>query len=229
MRKKPLREGKFSTFYALSRWPDISGIWKIGEISGPIITSADVTLNGGLIRELPQNPLNSGLGIILICPEIWLHSPQAYWKYYQNQWWFVVFHACMSSKMDRERNITTLSCGLKNAPLTLFKLYVPQEHALVKKGPSWTSQLWKKPSSFKQNFVPKDPLRWHTPFSVVKNRISHPWFGRFFFWSKGSEQRVGVLKHVATSFQGWEDLELFFSWRTRCLTRLSWFQQLKFC
>ena len=32
--------------------------------SGQIITtSADVTLNGGLIRELPQNPLNSGLGI----------------------------------------------------------------------------------------------------------------------------------------------------------------------
>ena len=28
-----------------------------------------VTLNGGLIRELPQNPLNSGLGTILICPE----------------------------------------------------------------------------------------------------------------------------------------------------------------
>ena len=32
--------------------------------SGQIITtSAEVTLNGGLIRELPQNPLNSGLGI----------------------------------------------------------------------------------------------------------------------------------------------------------------------
>ena len=29
-----------------------------------------VTLNGGLIRELPQNPLNSGLGIILICPDL---------------------------------------------------------------------------------------------------------------------------------------------------------------
>ena len=30
-------------------------------ISGQIITtSAEVTLNGGLIRELPQNPLNSG-------------------------------------------------------------------------------------------------------------------------------------------------------------------------
>ena len=41
-------------------------------ISGQIITtSADVTLNGGLVRELPQNPLNSGLGIILICPDIW--------------------------------------------------------------------------------------------------------------------------------------------------------------
>ena len=41
------------------------------DISGQIITtSAEVTLNGGLIRELPQNPLNSGLGIILICPDI---------------------------------------------------------------------------------------------------------------------------------------------------------------
>ena len=38
--------------------------------SGQIITtSAEVTLNGGLIWELPQNPLNSGLGIILICPD----------------------------------------------------------------------------------------------------------------------------------------------------------------
>ncbi len=40
-------------------------------VSGQIITtSAEVTLNGGLIRELPQNPLNSGLGIILICPDV---------------------------------------------------------------------------------------------------------------------------------------------------------------
>ena len=36
--------------------------------SGQIITnSAEVTLNGGLVRESPPNPLNSGLGIILIC------------------------------------------------------------------------------------------------------------------------------------------------------------------
>ena len=41
-----------------------SNFWQI------ITTSAEVTLNGGLIRELPQNPLNSGLGIMLICPEI---------------------------------------------------------------------------------------------------------------------------------------------------------------
>ena len=33
-----------------------------------------VTLNGGLIRELPQNPLNSGLGIILICPDVWIDT-----------------------------------------------------------------------------------------------------------------------------------------------------------
>ena len=38
--------------------------------SGQIITtSAEVTLNGGLVRESPQNPLNSGLGIIVICPD----------------------------------------------------------------------------------------------------------------------------------------------------------------
>ena len=38
-------------------------------VSGQIATSAEVTPNGGLVRESPQNPLNSGLGIILICPE----------------------------------------------------------------------------------------------------------------------------------------------------------------
>ena len=38
--------------------------------SGQIITtSAEVTLNCGLVRESPQNPLNSGLGIIRICPD----------------------------------------------------------------------------------------------------------------------------------------------------------------
>ncbi len=43
------------------------------EKSGQIITtSAEVTLNGGLVRESPPNSLNSGLGIILlICPEKW--------------------------------------------------------------------------------------------------------------------------------------------------------------
>ena len=49
-------------------------------ISGQIITtSAEVTLNGGLIRELPQNPLNSGLGIILICPVLWTIWPEKNW------------------------------------------------------------------------------------------------------------------------------------------------------
>ena len=44
-------------------------------ISGQIITtSAEVTLNGGLIRELPPNPLNSGLGIILILPRYIISS-----------------------------------------------------------------------------------------------------------------------------------------------------------
>ena len=42
--------------------------WNIAQI---IATSAEVTPNGGLIRELAQNPLNSDLGIIVICLEIW--------------------------------------------------------------------------------------------------------------------------------------------------------------
>ena len=45
--------------------------------SGQIITtSAEVTLNGGLGRESPQNPLDSGLGIILICPDGINYLPQ---------------------------------------------------------------------------------------------------------------------------------------------------------
>ena len=40
--------------------------------SGQIITTGYrrlVTLNGGLVGESSQNSLNSGLGIILICPD----------------------------------------------------------------------------------------------------------------------------------------------------------------
>ena len=37
-----------------------------------ITTSAEVTLNGGLVRESHQNPLNSGLGIILICADYYI-------------------------------------------------------------------------------------------------------------------------------------------------------------
>ena len=31
--------------------------------------TAEVTPNGGLLRESTQNPLNSGLGITVICPD----------------------------------------------------------------------------------------------------------------------------------------------------------------
>ena len=56
----------------MNSWPQLFRVYIY--ISGQIITtSADVTLNGGLIRELPQNPLNSGLGIILICPDIYIY------------------------------------------------------------------------------------------------------------------------------------------------------------
>ena len=34
--------------------------------------TAEVTPNGGLLRESPQNALNSGLGIIVICPDLYI-------------------------------------------------------------------------------------------------------------------------------------------------------------
>ena len=46
--------------------------WPFLEFSGQIIaTSAEVTPNGGLVRESSHNPLNSGLGIIVNCPKFW--------------------------------------------------------------------------------------------------------------------------------------------------------------
>ena len=55
------------------KWDPWNGGYQTMQMSGQIITtSAEVTLNGGLIMELPQNPLNSGLGIILICQEMYL-------------------------------------------------------------------------------------------------------------------------------------------------------------
>ena len=39
-------------------------------------TSAEVTPNGGdLVRESHQNAVNSGVGIIVICPDISMDSP----------------------------------------------------------------------------------------------------------------------------------------------------------
>ena len=48
-------------------------IFRLCDVSGQIIaTSAEVTPNGGLVRESHQNPFNSGLGIIQICPDVWM-------------------------------------------------------------------------------------------------------------------------------------------------------------
>ena len=38
-----------------------------------IATSNDLTPNGGLVREFPQNPINSCLGIIVLCPD-WVNQ-----------------------------------------------------------------------------------------------------------------------------------------------------------
>ena len=39
-----------------------------------IATSAEVTQNGSLVRESPNNALNSGLGIIVIWPDPFWHQ-----------------------------------------------------------------------------------------------------------------------------------------------------------
>ena len=37
-----------------------------------------------IVRELPQNPLNSGLGIIVICPDIWM--PRKWAPTWMSRW-----------------------------------------------------------------------------------------------------------------------------------------------
>ena len=66
----------------------VIGLKNLVQISGQIITtSAEVTLDGGLVRESHQYPLNSGLGIILICPEIFFL--QKAFKSTQGLVWFL--------------------------------------------------------------------------------------------------------------------------------------------
>ncbi len=57
-------EGFSSDFYSGNIWANYND------------QTAEVTLalNGGLIRESPQNSLNSRFGIILICPGIYASS-----------------------------------------------------------------------------------------------------------------------------------------------------------
>ena len=62
----PVVDGKCADFFQIfssrSRWAACHH--PPGQF---ITTSAEVTPNGSLSRESPQNPLNSGLGIIVIC------------------------------------------------------------------------------------------------------------------------------------------------------------------
>ena len=52
-----------------------------------IATSAEVTPNGGLVRKSTQNSLNSGLGIILICPDVGkLYHTWSLWVWTDSGW-----------------------------------------------------------------------------------------------------------------------------------------------
>ena len=62
-----------------SSWPrQMISAWMMYFSGQFITTSAEVTPNGGLVRDSSQNPLNSGLGIILICPDVFLLDPEYY-------------------------------------------------------------------------------------------------------------------------------------------------------
>ena len=62
------------------KWRDMGGAYKSGQI---ITTSADVTLNCGLVRESPQYPLNSGLG------NVFFFSPHLYTTGFLDLWFFL--------------------------------------------------------------------------------------------------------------------------------------------
>ena len=60
---------EYPFFSAIYKGPPCHSTYKSGQIIANIATSAEATPNGGLVRESSHNPLNSGLGIIVICPD----------------------------------------------------------------------------------------------------------------------------------------------------------------
>jgi len=53
----------------LAQMPRIYGLFSYIRSRQFITTSAEVTANGGLVEESTQHDLNSGSGIIVICPD----------------------------------------------------------------------------------------------------------------------------------------------------------------
>ena len=90
-------------------------------MSGQIITtSAEVTLTCGLVRESPKTTLNSGQGIILICPD--MLKPE-FRLAMANIWLgFVAGDLLLYNTISKSPFFTTI-WGMKKALVVLFSVY----------------------------------------------------------------------------------------------------------
>ena len=81
------------------KWPPTR--WSKGHFEAPgayilsgqiTTTSAEVTLNGGLVGESPQHSLNSGVGIIVFCPDVYTYIPWTHPTCFFWGWYGLTFH-----------------------------------------------------------------------------------------------------------------------------------------
>ena len=106
------------TMFVHARWAPTSYEWGYDPYKWPyksgqiITTSAEVTLNGGLVRESPPNPLNSGLGIILICPDKWVNVVITLLSRFNPIYNWIRGPPCVAGEFGAGRYLETLIFGL---------------------------------------------------------------------------------------------------------------------
>lgn len=154
-------------------------------IFGQIITtSAEVTLNDGLVRELPQNPpKNSGLGIILICPDIYFPNAGFWTSPSSLAVGFPILRFLegqpLKASIRRVRKLRSVKWGGPSRP---------------KK--SWSAITWGGWTTYPTIWEGYVFLRFKTPITFYKN--SKNWgifWGGFLYWKhmRFHGQRLQVL------------------------------------
>ena len=111
----------FRKFWICWSGPSRCASWKI-DVPGQITTtSAAVTLHGGLARESPSNPMNSGLGILAICPECFDFRDQGR-STYRSRWVCSTPYDWLEKK-QRHRQCWTCNWRSSVWYLNIFKQY----------------------------------------------------------------------------------------------------------